>query len=87
MPHFISNAQNALAAGSAPDPAGKAYDDPPDPLIVKGFAPSALATHYFPSILPRSKENPNYGSHFIFYSFMYFEPEKSFRTGVMWTIW
>jgi len=29
--------------GSAPDPAGGAYDAPPDPLVVKGFLPSAIA--------------------------------------------
>src|SRR6218665_1672361 len=36
--------------GSAPDTAGGAYDAPPDPLIVRGNAPSALATLYFVSI-------------------------------------
>jgi len=29
---------------SAPDPAGRAYDAPPDPLVVSGFAPKALAS-------------------------------------------
>ena len=33
--------------GSAPDPAGGAYDAPPDPLIGRGFAPSALALYYW----------------------------------------
>ena len=28
---------------SAPDPAGGAYDAPPDPLVVRGFLPSAIA--------------------------------------------
>src|SRR6218665_4172082 len=36
--------------GSAPDPAGGAYDAPPDTLIVRGNAPSALGTLYFVSI-------------------------------------
>src|SRR6218665_3362205 len=34
----------------APNPAGGAYDAPPDPLIVRGNAPSPLATLYFVSI-------------------------------------
>jgi len=42
-------------------PVGGAYDDPPDPLIVRGFTPSTLATHYFSSILPRFKLIPGYG--------------------------
>src|SRR6218665_3536684 len=40
-PHLISNALKCVGGwGSAPDPAGGAYDAPPDPLIVKGIAPS-----------------------------------------------
>jgi len=51
-PHSISNALKCLGGwGSAPDPAGGAYDAPPDPLIVIGFAPSALATPPPPTTL------------------------------------
>src|SRR6218665_1319462 len=36
--------QNRVGSwGSAPDPAGAAYDAPPDPLVVMGFLPSAIA--------------------------------------------
>ena len=47
--------------GSAPDPAGGAYDAPPDPLVRRGFAPSALATRYFlsPHILLAQMYPPN----------------------------
>src|SRR6218665_3762493 len=40
--------------GGAPDPAGGAYDAPPDPLIVSGFTPKALA----PRPLRRLKADP-----------------------------
>src|ERR1700733_5489783 len=45
---LASNAQNSVGFwGSAPDPAGGAYDAPPYPLIVRGFLPSAIATSRF----------------------------------------
>src|SRR6218665_2616526 len=49
-PNLISNALKCVGGwGSAPDPAGGAYDTPPDPLVGRGFAPSALATTLSPS--------------------------------------
>ena len=49
-PPLISNAAKCFGGwGSAPDPAGGAYDAPPDPLIVRGFAPSALASPCVPT--------------------------------------
>jgi|SRR6218665_2827243 len=53
-PHFISNALKYVGgSGSAPDHAGELTTLPPDPLVGRGFAPSALATRYFlaPNIL------------------------------------
>jgi len=32
-----------IASVSAPDPAGEAYDAPPDPLVGRGFLPSEIA--------------------------------------------
>src|SRR6218665_1542610 len=50
-PNVISNDLKCAGGwGSAPGPAGGAYDAPPDPLIVRGNAPSALGTLYFVSI-------------------------------------
>src|SRR6218665_3604458 len=50
-PHLISKALKCVGGwGSAPEPTGGAYDAPPDPLIVRGIAPSAHTTHYFVSI-------------------------------------
>src|SRR6218665_1613816 len=50
-PHLISNALKCVGGwGSAPDPAGGVYDAPPDPLIVRGNALSALGSLYFVSI-------------------------------------
>src|SRR6218665_3594635 len=47
-PNLISNALKCVGGwGSAPDPAGGAYDAPPNPLVGMGFAPSALANRYF----------------------------------------
>jgi len=45
---LISNALKCVGGwGSAPDPAGGAYDALPDSLVDRGFAPLALATHSF----------------------------------------
>src|SRR6218665_4143443 len=33
--------------GRSPRPRWRAYDTPPDPIVGKGFAPSAFATCYF----------------------------------------
>src|SRR6218665_1880881 len=50
-PNVISNDLKCAGGwGSAPDPAGGAYDAPPAPLIVRGNTPSALGTLYFVSI-------------------------------------
>src|SRR6218665_1055499 len=50
-PHWISNALKCVGGwGSAPAPAGGASGAPPSPLIVRGNAPSVLATLYFVSI-------------------------------------
>src|SRR6218665_3309680 len=50
-PHLISNALKCVGGwGSAPDPLGELTTPPPDPPIVRGNAPSALATLYFVSI-------------------------------------
>src|SRR6218665_3269261 len=44
--------------GSAPDPAGGAHDAPPDPLIVRGFEPSAIAASRLWRLqLPRLSSN------------------------------
>ena len=41
---WVWNVQNRVGFwGSAPDPAGGAYDAPQDPLVVRGFLPSAIA--------------------------------------------
>ena len=41
-PNLTSNAQKCVGGwGSAPDPAGGAYDAPPDPLIVRSFTPKS----------------------------------------------
>src|ERR1700733_7667559 len=49
--HFAIKCSNFFGFwGSVPDPAGGAYDAPPDPLIVRGFLPSAIET----SRVPRS---------------------------------
>src|SRR6218665_2536896 len=54
-PNVISNDLKCAGGwGSAPDPAGGASDAPPDPLIVSGFAPKALA----PRPLRRLKADP-----------------------------
>src|SRR6218665_1957521 len=54
-PNVISNDLKCAGGwGSAPDPAGGPYDAPPDPLIVSGFAPKALA----PRPLRRLKADP-----------------------------
>src|SRR6218665_2996254 len=54
-PNVISNDLKCAGGwGSAPAPAGGAYDAPPDPLIVSGFAPKALA----PRPLRRLKADP-----------------------------
>ena len=42
--HLAWNVQNRVGFwGSVPDPAGGAYDALPDPLVVRGFLPSAIA--------------------------------------------
>src|SRR6218665_822400 len=44
---LASNVQNHVGFwGSAPDPAGGAYDAPPDPLVARGFLPSAIAASH-----------------------------------------
>src|SRR6218665_1314277 len=41
---FAKNVQNCVGFwDSAPDPAGGAYDAPPDPLVGRGFLPLAIA--------------------------------------------
>src|SRR6218665_1366398 len=40
--------------GSAPDPAGGPYDAPPDPLVVRGFLPSAIAVSRLRRLIPLS---------------------------------
>src|SRR6218665_2832488 len=50
------NVQNRVGFwGSAPDPGEGAYDAPPDPLVVRGFLPSAIAA----SRLWRLQFNPD----------------------------
>src|SRR6218665_4166521 len=41
--HEMFKIVSVSAWGSAPDPGGGAYDAPPDPLVVRGFLPSAIA--------------------------------------------
>ena len=42
--HLAWNVQNRVGFwGSAPDPPGEAYDAPPDPIVVRGFLPSAIS--------------------------------------------
>src|SRR6218665_2529930 len=46
------NVQNCVGFwSSAPDPAGGAYDTPPNPLVGRGFLPSAIACNFAPSAL------------------------------------
>ena len=57
---LASNAQNFVGFwGSVPGPAGGAYDAPPDPLIVRGFLPSAIATSRFQRSPTMRKANNN----------------------------
>ena len=58
--HLLSNALKFVGGwGSDPDPAGGAYDAPPDPLFAKGFAPSAHARVY-----AYGAHTSTHGSHF-----------------------
>ena len=56
---FALNVQNCIGFwGSAPDLAGGAYDAPPDPLVVKGFLPSAIAaSRKNPPLVPKNKNS------------------------------
>src|SRR6218665_531445 len=46
--HLARNVQNRVGFwGSAPDPAGGAYDASQDPLVVRGFLPSAISASRF----------------------------------------
>jgi len=60
---LVWNAQNRFRFwGSASDPAGRAYDAPPDPLVVKGFLLSSIAAsslwHSQFELLSRSHKHP-----------------------------
>src|SRR6218665_2011001 len=44
----------SLSWGSVPDPAGGAYDAPPDPLVGRGFLPSAIAASRLRRLIPIS---------------------------------
>ena len=79
-PFYKPNAPNTIGGwGSAPDPAGGAYDAPPDPLIVRGFAPLALALA--PSALVRLPEKYTPQHFLIPPKFQFLDKTLSARVG------
>src|SRR6218665_3800440 len=62
---WAQNVQNCFGFwGSAPDPAGRAYDAPPVPLVVRGFLPSTIAVLRLRRLIPISPPKKKYPPHY-----------------------